>query len=330
MPELSKVPKNKYSSHGDNLERVLSKEDSSPTDSETGTGIYFFEGKCRVRIANQPELRTKAYQLLHRLYSKMGIVPQESNGMWLSIYDALPETTTFVVEDDQGEMAGALTLVLDSPIGLPADTLYKEEIDRLRSSGRKVSEIISLGISDSAKGSVKLLASLFYCAYLLSWRLKNYNDFVITVHARYEKFYCRNILFKKIGEVRKYAKVNGASTVLLNLPLKLPEMLKGKRRIFPLYMLNYSYQKEIEVTKNIEAMLTSISEEEFYYFFIEKTNTWGKATPQQKEYIKKIYPAHQTDHFKVSRALARGFSKKIRNTQNNNEKSIQNKLNGSF
>lgn len=328
MPELSKVPKNEYSSHGDNPEPVLSKEDSFPTDSETG--IYFFEGKCRIRIANQPELRKKAYQLLHRLYSKMGIAPQESNGMWLSIYDALPETTTFVVEDDQGEMAGALTLVLDSPIGLPADALYKEDIDRLRNSGRKVSEIISLGISDSTKGSVKLLASLFYCAYLLSWRSKNYTDFVITVHARYEKFYCRSILFKKIGEVREYAKVDGAPTVLLNLPLKLPEMLKEKLRIFPLYMLNYSYQKEIEVTKKIEAMRTSISEEEFYYFFIEKTNTWEKATPQQKEYIKKIYPAHQTDHFKVSRALAKGFSKKIRNTQNNNEKSIQNKLNGIF
>jgi hypothetical protein len=80
-------------------------------------------------------------------------------------------------------------------------------------------------------------------------------------------------------------------------------------------MLNYSYQKEIEVTKKIEAMLTPISEEEFYYFFIEKTNTWEKATSQQKEYIKTIYTAHQTDHFKVSRALARGFSKKIRNTQ---------------
>ncbi len=312
MQKVSKVSKKKYSSNGDILARVPSKEDSFPTDSETG--IYFFDHQFRILIANKPELRKKAYQLLYRLYSKMRIAPQELNGMWLSIYDALPETSTFVAEDDQGEIAGALTLVFDSPIGLPADALYKEEIDRLRNSGRKLCEIISLGISDSAKRSVKLLAGLFYCAYLLSWRSKSSTDFVITVHARYENFYCRNILFKKIGAMRKYAKVNGAPTVLLNLPLELPEMLKEKRRIFPLHMLNYSDQKEMEITKEIEAMVTPLSEEEFYHFFIEKTDIWEKATPQQKSYIKKIYPPDQTDHFKVSRALAKGLSKKIQNT----------------
>jgi hypothetical protein len=318
MSEFSKVLKTKSGSLEDNFGCLLPKQDSFPADSLTG--IYFFDRRCRVRIANQPELRQKAYELLHKLYSKTGIAPNEPSGLWLSIYDSLPETTTFVAEDDQGEFAGALTVVFDSPIGLPADALYKEEIDRMRSSGRKVCEIISLGINDTAKGSVKLLAGLFYCAYLLSWRSKNSTDFVITVHARYEKFYCRNILFKKIGAVRNYAKVNGAPTVLLNLPLMLPDMLKEKRRIFPLSMLNYSDQKELEVTQKIEAMLTPFSEEEFYYFFIDKTDIWEEATPQQKDYIKKIYPPHQTDHFKVSRALAKGFSKKIRNTHNNNEK----------
>ena len=318
MPDFSKVLKNKHSFQRHNLEQVLSEEDSFPNESETG--IYFFDRQCIVRIANRLELRKKAYQLLHRLYSKMGIVPPESNGMWLSIYDALPETTTLLVEDNQGEIAGALTLVLDSPIGLPADALYKEEIDRLRSSRRKIGEIISLGINDKTKGSIKFLACLFYCVYMLSWRSKKLTDFVITVHARYENFYCRNMLFRKIGVERNYAKVSNAPTVLLNLPLILPDTLKEKRQVFPLSMLNYSKQKEREVAKKIDAMSVSMSDEEFYYFFINKTNIWEKATPQQKDCIKKIYPANQTDHFKVSRALARGFSKKNRNTQNINEK----------
>lgn len=309
MSEFSKILKKYHSNSKENLSCVPPREAPIPVGSDTG--IYFFDGHCKVRIANQLELRKKAYTLLHKLYSEMGITQQENSGMWLSIYDALPETTTFVVENDGDEILGALTLVFDSPIGLPADALYKEEINKLRNSGRKVCEIISLGISDNARGSVKLIASLFYCAYLLSWRIRNSTDFVITTHSRYEKFYCRNILFKKIGEVREYAKVNGAPTVLLNLPLMLPEMLKGKRRIFPLYMLNYSNRKEIDVTKKIEAMVASISEEDFYYFFIAKTDIWEKATTQQKAYIKKLYPPYQIDHFKVSRALAKGFRKSI-------------------
>jgi len=318
MSESSKVEKTKFGFLEDNFECFFPKGDSFPADSKTG--IFFFERKFRILIANQLELRQKAYELLHKLYSKTGIAPIKPKGLWLSIYDALPETTTFLAEDDRGECSGALTLVFDSPIGLPADVLYKKEIDRLRSSGRRVCEIISLGINDTAKGSIKFLAGLFYCAYLLSWRSKNATDFVITVNARHEKFYCRSILFKKIGPVLNYAKVNGAPTVLLNLPLMLPDMLKEKRRIFPLSMFKYSDQKELEVTRKIEAMLGPLSEEEFYYFFIEKTDIWEKATPQQKDYIKKIYSANQTDHFKVSRALAKGFSRKNRNTHYDNEK----------
>ena len=77
------------------------------------------------------------------------------------------------------------------------------------------------------------------------------------------------MLFRKIGAVRNYAKVNGAPTVLLNLPLMLPDTIVKKRRIFPLSMLNYSKQKEREVAQKIEAMLTPMSEEEFYHFFID-------------------------------------------------------------
>ena len=287
MLEYSEVSENQFGPLEDNSENFHPKKNSFPAHSETG--ISFFERHGKVRIANQLELRRKAYELLHRLYYKMGIASDEPNSMWLSIHDALPETTTFLAQNDQSEIDGALTVVFDSPIGLPADALYKEEIDRLRSSGRRVCEIISLGINDTAKGSVKLLAGLFYCAYLLSWRLKNSTDFVITVHARYEKFYCRYLLFKKIGTVRNYAKVNGAPTVLLNLPLLLPDVEKEKRRIFPLSLLNYSDQKELEVIQKLEAMLIPLSEEEFHYFFMEKTDVWKNAIPEQKDYLKKIY-----------------------------------------
>ena len=318
MSKISKVPKTRLSPLADNLKYLVPERATASADSVSG--IYFFDRKCKVRIANQPELRQKAYELLHRLYSKMGIAPSDPNGMWLSIFDALPETATLIAEDDRGELTGALTVVFDSPIGLPADALYKKEVDRIRRSDRKVCEIISLGINDRTKGSVKVLASLFYCSWLLSLHLMKSSDFVITVHERYEKFYCQNMLFRKIGEVRKYAKVNGAPTVLLNLPLMLPVKLRDKQRIFPLAMLKYSARQELEVIQKIETMLRPLSDEEFFYFFIDKTNTWEKATIIQKDYIKKIYPSHRVDHFKVSRAMAKGFSQKNEITASKNEK----------
>ena len=54
-----------------------------------------------------------------------------------------------------------------------------------------------------------------------------------------------------------------------------------------------------------------MSDEEFYTFFIEKTNTWEMATAAQKKYLKKISDGRETDHFSISRALAKGIAKKL-------------------
>jgi hypothetical protein len=294
-----------------------------PHIHEEENGVPFFDGKFSIRTANRLALRQEAYKLLYKIYSKMGITRDESTDLWLSIFDALPETTTLVAQNLKGEIGGAITLVFDSPIGLPADELYNEEIDEFRDTGRKICEIISFGLNEAVRGSVKILAILYYSAYLLAWRKEKATDFIITVAARHEKFYCHTMKFKKIGAVRSYSKVNGIPTVLLNLPLKLPDMSQEKRRLFPLNMLKYSVREELEIAEKIQDMHYPMSDEEFYTFFIEKTNVWAKASHQQKEFIKKVYPAEKVNHNEVSRALARAFSKKNRSPEATRESSAK-------
>jgi len=312
MPKLSNVEKVNSNSFESAENRSLTSE--VPYIHEAENGIPFFDGKFSIRTADRLDLRQEAYKLLYKIYSKMGIAQDKSTELWLSIFDALPETTTLVAEDNKGEIRGAITLVFDSPIGLPADELYNEEIDELRNSGRKICELISFGVNEAARGSIKILAILYYSAYLLAWRKNKATDFLVTVAEYHENFYCRAIKFKKIGAVRNYAKVNGIPTVLLNLPLELPDLLKDKERIFPLYMLEYSKPEELDIANRIQDMYRPMSDEEFYTFFIEKTNVWAKASPQQKEFIKKVYPADKVNHYEVSRAFARGFSKKNRSS----------------
>lgn len=122
--------------------------------------------------------------------------------------------------------------------------------------------------------------------------------------------YCQKLLFNTIGPEKNYAKVNGAPAVLLNLSLKMPSILKHEQRIFPLYMLDYSDREELDISQRIQDMQCPMSDEAFYTFFIDKTDVWAKASVQQKEYIKKVYPANNANHHGVSRALARAFSKK--------------------
>jgi len=289
-------------------------------------GLEFFQGQFTIRVANRLRLRQKAYGLLYELYSKMGITQNEGDGLWLSIYDALPETTTFVAEDDRGCSVGALTVVFDSLIGLPADELYKKEIDILRNSGEKICEFVSLGIENGGKSSIKILAGLFYCAFMHAWRKKKSTYLVITVNPRDENFYRQKIFFRKTGPERNYAKVNGAPAVLLNLSLTKINELRHKHRIFPFSMLDYSDQEEIDFAKKIENMICPMSDEEFFSFFIEKTDIWEMASQQQKNFIKTVYPPHEVNHYEVSRALAKGLSRKhlfSNVTQNNTKKIVE-------
>lgn len=298
-------------------------EKESLKATEFDNRIHFFDGRCVVRAANRLELRQKAYEYVNKIYRSKGYTKNKSNNLWLTIYDALPDTTTLIAEDKNGAISGTLTLVPDSPIGLPSDELYKSQIDRLRRAGRNINELISLGINSPQKNSIKALACLFYCAYLLSWRAQKHNDFVIAVNPRHEKFYCSKILFRRIGPLTKCTRVNGAPAVFLNLPLSLPGKLKEKQRIFPLTLFRYSDQKEEEIASKLKQMVLPMSDVEFYTFFIEKTDVWENATSEQKKYLKEISDVHAVDHFSISRVLARAVSKKY---QNQNDSRDKNKL----
>jgi hypothetical protein len=313
MSQLIKKQTITYSSLEDTSVQPIEKEILK--SAEFDKGIHFFSGRCVVRAANRLELRQRAYEYIYDIYSKKGYAKTDQNGLWLTIYDALPDTTTFIAENGGGKIEGALTVVFDSPIGLPADDLYKKEVDVLRNSGRKISEIISLGINRTARDSAKILAGLYYCAYLLAWRIRMSTDFVITINPRHEKFYVRKLLFRKIGCERNFSKVNGALAVLLNLRLGIPEALSEEQKEPTIYKLRFAETEEIRKAKKINEMLIPISDEEFYTFFIDKTDVFENATPDQKEYLNKLSDIHETDHFSISRALAKGISKKLSVTE---------------
>ncbi len=93
-------------------------------------------------------------------------------------------------------------------------------------------------------------------------------------------------------------------------------------------MLDYSEEEELDIAERIQNMHGAMSDEEFYTFFIEKTNTWEMATSAQKEYLKKISDGRETDHFSISRALAKGISKKLHDNETVYQNSEAKAVNG--
>ena len=291
--------------------KPLEKENLKSTELERG--IHFFGDQNVLRVANRFGLRQKAYEYLHKVYLDEGYTRNENSKLHLSIYNALPDTTTLFAEDQNGNFNGTLTMAFDSEIGLPSDLQYKKEIDKLRCDKRQICEIISLGIDRAQRGSVRILAGLFYYAFLFASHIMASTDIIINVIPSQTDFYCKNLLFRKIGNTKKCPRANGVPAVLLNVPLSLLENLRKKKRVFPFSMFQFSEQDEIKLARKLKSMLLPMSDLEFYTFFIEKTDLWEKASDEQKDYIKKLYPANHTDHFSISRALAKTVSKKYQN-----------------
>ncbi len=249
----------------------------------------------RIRVANDLKTRRAAFELVHDLYVEKEFTDPCEGGMWLSVPNFLPDTVTLVVE--RGEtVVGTLTVVFDGELGLPADLLYRDEVDSLRCTGRTPSEIISLGVADEGKrASQKILVKMFNYVYAVSWYLRGATDFVITVNPHHADYYRRTLLFDRIGDVKTYGKVGGAPAVLMRLPLEVPTLVSrpGKEEIRRRTHYKYFHtpEQEDEILPDLEGQLGPMSEREFCYFAMQKTGVWEKASEGEKRCLAGHYLA---------------------------------------
>ena len=257
--------------------------------------FIFADGRYTIRVANDLESRRKAYQLVYRLYLEKEYAKPNPSNMWLSIFDALPETATLLVErTGSGAAVGALTVVFDSPMGLPADKLYRPEMDALRTAGRRLSEIISLGVAEEEGAGSQILVKLFNFAYIMARRVRGATDFIITVNPRHAAFYGRKFRFIAAGPERSYEKVGGAPAVLLSIPLNTPDLVRGAERARTIYSFWLPEDEESQVTAGLRSSLRPMSEQELGYFFVAETDVLARASPGQRAHLRRCRPVGAT------------------------------------
>lgn len=177
------------------------------------------DGEYEITIARTLEDRKRAWTMVYRAYLEKGYAKPDQDKLWYGMYDALPQTTTFIVTRD-GKDVATVTTVFDSEVGLPADQLYRDEMDLLRNRGRRLCEVISLACEETdRRRGIEVLKHLFKVGLHMACKLVDATDFVITVNPHHAAYYERKLLFRRRGEVRSYGKVNGAPAVLLVLDL---------------------------------------------------------------------------------------------------------------
>lgn len=166
----------------------------------------------------------RAFALVHDRYLQLGYMEQHESGMRYSLLNLLPQSTTFVVEDEAG-VAGTLSVVIDSQAGLPGSNEFGEQFSELRTQGRIVAEATMFACrEESAKN---LDVSLQLMAIAFSWCLETgVDDLCMIVNPRHVGFYEKVLGFERLGDEHPMGHVEGHAGIMLRC--NVTAILKGE------------------------------------------------------------------------------------------------------
>ena len=122
-----------------------------------------------------------------------------------------------LLAEDSGRLLGTLTVRPDSPRGLLAEESYGTEIERLRSAGRRVGELVKLAVEEGVDWKAALNA-LVQSAYVITRVVHALTDVLIEVNPRHVRFYERVFGFVVAATERLCVRA-GAPAILMQLDL---------------------------------------------------------------------------------------------------------------
>ena len=242
------------------------------------------DGQWRVLVANTRELRETAFRLVYDVYIREGYELRfgRESGLWCTIHHLHPDTTIFLAEKE-GKLAGSVTVMPDSRLGLPTDRIFPEPLADLRNAGRRLSEISSLVVTEEPGGIPPELAMhLYRLAHLASLHLLKSTDIVASVMDRHRDFYSRFLLFDEVSETPRLSPKTGQQVCYARLNLETMKeryeqryaRATGRRNLYRWFFQNEDEPDMVDWLRRSRLPMTT---EDLYYFGAKRTNILTKA-----------------------------------------------------
>lgn len=162
-----------------------------------------------------------AFRLQHDEYVGAGYMSRHPTGRRVTAFNALPSTRVFVARDG-ARVVGTVTLVQDSPDGLPMDQVYREELSVFRARGRRLGEASTLTIDHAYRRSgLGILMRLYRLLSAYALTIARLDDLCMVVRPHHVRFYETFFPFRQIGPTRPYPRLNRAPFVGFRADLRL-------------------------------------------------------------------------------------------------------------
>lgn len=235
------------------------------------------------RVADSLDDKEAAFQLVHEMYVRRGIISRSECDSRLSVFHLLPTTTIFIAKSGD-QVIGTVSLIEDSPLGVPMEETHPREILTLRLAGWRFAEVGALAVTAGLRGKgVPLMLYNIMFRWARQYRL--IRNLALAVHPRIARFFEIIFLAERLGPVRTYAKLNDA----LSSPLSI-ELLTAPVRFRELYD-----RPAMHIGRGTEAF-------NFYKFFCEDRID-NLLLPELSRFLPPIQPAPVWSHAEIASAF---------------------------
>jgi hypothetical protein len=237
---------------------------------------------------------TAASRLVYREYLKRGYLRPQPSQLKLSLFQALPTTTTFLAIHRRTHLVGTISLIEDSPLGLPMDEAYKSELDRLRRSGHRLGEATMLSLNTDLFGrgvftmfhAKKLLLTLglFRVMFEYMRACTPIDELVACFNPKHQVLY-DFLQLKPLGPLKAYTSANGNPAVARHLNV---DETRRRERSHVAYRFFFGSTPS---PRRFGRKLV-LSPQELRKLFVVQTPIFASLSPTELAHIRQCYPTY--------------------------------------
>jgi GNAT superfamily N-acetyltransferase len=250
-----------------------------------------------LKIAQTKEELEACFKLLHDAYVASGFMAPHPSGMRITIYHALPTTTTLCAMFD-GEVVGTLSLIRESAFGFPLQSVF--DLQEVREKEGRLAEVSALAVHPKFRNTggtilFPLMKFMYdYCSAFFDTR-----HLVIAVNPNRIEMYESLLFFERLKQatVDNYDFANGAPAIGASVDLHhAPGLLRKAYHLKPRRKNLYHYFVRSELrnivmpgrryfTTNDPVMTPDLMD----YFFNKRSNTFDLLDDRDRGLLHSIY-----------------------------------------
>ncbi|KQV48404.1 hypothetical protein ASC95_20925 [Pelomonas sp. Root1217] len=253
--------------------------------------------RLELKVAETQEELEECFRILHDAYVASGFMKPSPSGLRVTMYHALPTTTTLCAKYD-GRVVGTMSMIREGVFGFPLQAVF--DLSEVRAKQGQIAEISALAVHpDFRKTGGAILFPLMKFMYEYCTEYFDTRHLVIAVNPDKIELYESLLFFERLQEtvVDNYDFANGAPAVgaTLDLPVakEIFRRIYGKRKerknlynyFVQLRLPNIKLPKRRYFTTNDPVLTPAILD----YFFNQRSKVFDELDDRRKALLWSIY-----------------------------------------